>query len=125
MLVERRTDASGLTIVPSGEIDIANVSTLVRALSVAVADGATRICVDLDGLAFMDAAVLNALVAARWRCRRAGARLTVSCTDPRRIRLFQVTGLEDLLLLHALHASQFDQAAPSTDQAQVHGQRTR
>ena len=56
--------------------------------------GVETVTVDLDDVAYMGAAMLGALVAARKQCRLAGVRLVVACDDPRLRRLFAITDLE-------------------------------
>jgi anti-sigma B factor antagonist len=89
---------SDATLEVSGEIDITTVDSLSKALEGTVSNGADRLVVDLDGVAFIGASGLNALVAAHTAHRDAGKVMHVQTTRPSTLRLITGTGLDHLLL---------------------------
>jgi anti-sigma B factor antagonist len=95
VLHHRRSDA---TLEVSGEVDITTVHTLAHALEATADNGVRRLVVDLDGVGFIGATGLNALVSAHAAHRDAGKDLHVSTTRASTLRLFTATGLDHLLL---------------------------
>lgn len=85
------------TIRPRGETDLSNVKVIVRPIAKALAQGATHITVDLREVTYLGSTAFRALVNGRQRCEAAGATLTVHVADDRHRRLFEVTGLVELL----------------------------
>jgi anti-anti-sigma factor len=77
-----------------GEIDIASADGLREALENI---DATRIEVDLSMVSFMDTSGLNALLAMSRRCEEAHRALAVVATSEQVGRLFEVSGVRDLL----------------------------
>ena len=94
-MVDRRPSSprSG-TIRLHGELDSTNVETLVAATDEALEQGVVLLTVDLEGVDFMNASVLGALVVARARCRRQGAHLRVRCNKPSLRRMRRGTVIE-------------------------------
>lgn len=90
-------DADTLVVAPAGEADVCAVPALQQALSEACDAGRSRIIVDLDQLAFMDASTLGVLVDARLLVCAAGGSLQVRCRAHRHRRLFAITGLDGML----------------------------
>jgi anti-sigma B factor antagonist len=95
------TTPTAVTLRLSGDQDHDTVVPIREAIDDVLADGARLVCVDLEDVTFMGAALLGVLVAARRRCHRSGALLTVRCEDPRLRRLFAVTGLDGAWLVPA------------------------
>jgi anti-sigma B factor antagonist len=82
----------------AGEIDIATVSLLRERLSV-LAVGGGQVVVDLDQVSFIDAAGLGGLVGAARQAATHGGRLNVVCDRRRTRQLFELTGLDQVVLL--------------------------
>jgi anti-sigma B factor antagonist len=80
----------------TGEIDIASVDALERALRATVETGATVLEVDLRKVEFLDSSALKALMAAQERLRHKGRRLRVR-VRPSAAILFRAVGLAELL----------------------------
>ena len=97
-LVQLSRIAEQATLEVSGEIDIHTVDALVDALAATSGNGIERLVVDLDGVAFIGASGLNALVAAHLAHRDAGKELRIRTTVPTTLRLFSLTGLDDLMV---------------------------
>ena len=96
---ELREDAH--YVAPSGELDIATVELLERALlEVEQADSA-RIVLDLSGLSFIDSTGLRLLLDVNERCGGAADRLRVIAGSPAVERLLDIVGLRERLPLIA------------------------
>jgi anti-sigma B factor antagonist len=65
-----------------------------------VAEGSTRIVVDLDGVDFLDSTGLGVLVGALKRVRSNDGELSLVCTQPRIRKVFEVTGLTKVFALY-------------------------
>ena len=88
-------------VAPSGELDIATVELLERALlEVERADGAI-IVLDLSGLSFIDSTGLRLLLDVNERCGGAADRLRVIAGSPAVERLLDIVGLRERLPLIA------------------------
>ncbi|HVC84393.1 MAG TPA: STAS domain-containing protein [Solirubrobacteraceae bacterium] len=88
-------------VAPSGELDIATVELLERALrEVEQADGA-RIVLDLSGVSFIDSTGLRLLLDVNERCGGAADRLRVIAGSPAVERLLDIVGLRERLPLIA------------------------
>lgn len=78
----------------SGEVDVATVPRLRELLHSLVAQGRTKIVVDLDRVDFLDSTGLGVLVGALKRVKGAeGGVLRLVCTQARTRKVFEVTGL--------------------------------
>ena len=84
----------------SGEVDVATVPRLREQLHGLVAEGSTRIVVDLDGVDFLDSTGLGVLVGALKRVRANDGDLSLVCTQPRIRKVFEVTGLTKVFSLY-------------------------
>lgn len=88
-------DRDGVAVlVISGEVDIATVPRFREQLYGLVADGRSRIIVDLSGVAFLDSAGIAVLIGARRRLRAtADGELRLACPATPVRRLLEATGL--------------------------------
>lgn len=80
-----------------GEVDVATAPRLRERLVELVGEGRTRVIVDLDGVEFLDSTGLGVLVGALKRVRDHGGDLRVVCTVPRILKVFEITGLAEVL----------------------------
>jgi anti-sigma B factor antagonist len=103
--MELRTDVSeveGWTVVTvHGEIDVATSPTLRERLIDQVNGGATRLVLDLEAVDFLDSTGLGTIVSLLKRVRTHGGDLRLVCTEARIRRLFEITGLDKAVPLHA------------------------
>ncbi|MGP0030184.1 MAG: STAS domain-containing protein [Acidimicrobiales bacterium] len=91
--IEERTEF-GLSIVAvSGEIDVATAPQLQETLHALIARGRTDLVVDLLEVTFLDSTALGVLVGALKRCREQGGELRLVVTEPRIVKIFEITGL--------------------------------
>lgn len=101
LVVEQTGDRSVRTLVLSGELDGRSVATLERALARCSVEGAVTIKLDLRGLVFIDSAGLWTVTTAKTWCDRRGLGFSLIPGSPPVQRIFEVTGLSDVLPFEA------------------------
>ena len=79
-----------------GELDLHAADELRGALDTAAGDG-RRLVIDLVGTTFIDSTALGIIAAAAKTAEPRGGKLTVVASDPRIVRIFQLTGLDRLI----------------------------
>ena len=95
-------DEGGRTVVAAtGEVDVYTAPVRDEALSAAVSGGATRVVVDLAAVEFLDSTGLSVLVKALKRVRDADGSLDVVVTAERVAKVFRITGLDQVIPVHA------------------------
>ena len=77
----------------TGEVDVATAPRLREQLVALVTEGRHRIAVDLEGVDFLDSTGLGVLVGALKRVRTHEGELALVCTQPRILKVFEITGL--------------------------------
>ncbi len=107
------TDVDGWTVVAaSGEIDVATAPDLREHLVGLLANGTTHLIIDLEGVDFVDSTGLGVLVGAIRRARSEGGDVRLVCTNARILKVFDVTGLDEVFTI----ADTIDDAAtPAID----------
>jgi len=93
-----RDDVVVVTV--SGEVDVYTAAQLRSALEDRIAAGQTALVVDLDDVGFIDSTGLGVLVGRLKTVRKTGGWLSVVCTNERILRLFGITGLDQVLPVH-------------------------
>ncbi|WP_232805798.1 STAS domain-containing protein [Glycomyces xiaoerkulensis] len=81
----------------TGEIDMYTVQKLREAVRQLIAEGKTRVAIDLTPTDFCDSSGLGLLIGARRRLADAGGALVVVCGNPRIRKLLDMTGLDKVL----------------------------
>ena len=84
----------------TGEIDVASAAVLRDALEALIADGRRRLTLDLGGVTFLDSTGLGIVVGRLKKLARHGGTLTVAASHERVLRVFAITGLDQLLDIH-------------------------
>jgi anti-anti-sigma factor len=85
------------TLMLGGELDIVNGAELEAAVRAVCAEGATRLVIDMSGLAFIDSTGVKTIIAAGKLCSEHGGELCL-IPGPRSVqRIFEVTGLDTRL----------------------------
>ncbi len=83
----------------NGEVDVYAAPALRDRLTELLQDGSS-VVVDLSEVGFLDSTGLGALVAARTAAAEQGAALPLVCTHQRILKLFTITGLDDVFRIH-------------------------
>jgi len=88
-------------ITVSGEVDLATSPELDVAIIAAIDSGATSVVIDLTDVSFMDSSGLGVIVRALKRCREAENDLDLVITNERVLKVFGITGLDQVIPIHA------------------------
>ncbi|MBI2710806.1 MAG: STAS domain-containing protein [Actinobacteria bacterium] len=84
----------------TGEVDVATAPRLREQLVELVGSGKNHIVVDLEGVEFLDSTGLGVLVGALKRVRTSDGDLALVCTEPRILKVFEITGLTKVFTIH-------------------------
>ena len=104
-------DVDGWTVVAaSGEIDVAAAPELREQLVSLIVGGANRLVVDMEEVDFIDSTGLGVLVGAVRRARGADGDVRLVCTNSRILKVFGVTGLDEVFVI----ATSVDEAVAAT-----------
>jgi anti-sigma B factor antagonist len=87
----------GASVMLSGEIDLASAPELQHCLAWLVSFGVVQIVLDLTNVTFLGSTGISVFVMALKRTEQAGGSLIVSNASPAAFRIFEITGLVDLL----------------------------
>jgi len=91
-IIEHRISDTPVVAV-TGEIDVATAPDLREHLVALESTGATAVVVDLTNVSFIDSTALGVLVGAFRRLRNAGGVLRLVVTEPRIIKVLEITEL--------------------------------
>lgn len=95
--IELSTDAEGRQVVaPHGEMDLATHTQLLRAIEDVLDAGRVDIVVDLSHTTFLDSTALGTLISARRSALAHEGSFVILCSNPRLLRLFEVTSLDQV-----------------------------
>jgi anti-sigma B factor antagonist len=83
-----------------GEVDLATAPALAQTLLGVVEDRAGEVIVDLTGCSFLDCRGLRALTATRAHLERSNQALALVLSNPSVLRIFQITGFDDLFEIY-------------------------
>ena len=87
-------------ITVSGEVDLASSPELDTAIIAAIESGATSVAIDLADVSFMDSSGLGVIVRGLKRCREADKDLDLVITNERVLKVFGITGLDQVIPIH-------------------------
>ncbi len=77
-----------------GEVDVSTAPRLRQSLVELAEDGRKALVVDLDPVEFIDSTGLGVLVSGLKRFRTQGGDLILACSQPRILRVLEITGLD-------------------------------
>ncbi len=93
----------GIAIVQvSGEVDAHTARLLREALGEGLSDGANRLIADLTEVTFLDSSGLGVLVGKLKDVRMRGGVMHVVASNPRVLRVFEITGLDAVFHVHTV-----------------------
>jgi anti-sigma B factor antagonist len=99
LTISTSTDGGTTTLKVAGDLDPSSSSVLDEAVTTALArDGVEEVVVDAAAITFVDSSGLSALVNGHADATDAGVRFVVDNPTPLCVRLFEATGLTELLL---------------------------
>jgi anti-sigma B factor antagonist len=109
----------------TGEVDVYTAPMLREQIRELAANGAVHLIADLSQVDFLDSTGLGVLVGGLKRIREAGGSLALSITAPRLLRIFQITGLTNVLTVRrsvteAITADPHWQQAAESEAGSVH-----
>jgi anti-sigma B factor antagonist len=78
----------------AGEVHVSTAPELAEQLNAALVAGYTRIVLDFSGVEFIDSTGLSVLLNALRRLGRVNGALSLVCTNPTVLRLFEITRLD-------------------------------
>lgn len=93
----RTTDTGATVVSPTGRLTMVTAPDLREALHGLVADGNTRIVVDLGEVEFIDSSGLGALISGLRAARQAGGDLRISAPNQQVRSVMEVTSLDRVL----------------------------
>lgn len=101
-LVVSSHDDAGTTVVEvGGEVDVYSAAQLRDALDRFIGAGTTHFVLDLTGVGFLDSTGLGVLVGRLRRVRLQQGSIHVVCSVPKILRVFSITGLDQVFPIHA------------------------
>jgi anti-sigma B factor antagonist len=98
--IEHRSDRRALVVV-CGELDLYTAPQLHEAIDAAIDESARHLLVDLCEVTFIDSTALGVLVGATKRLHPRDGALAIVCPREKIRRVFQITGLDQVLAMHA------------------------
>jgi anti-sigma B factor antagonist len=84
----------------AGEIDVATAPRLREQVISLIGDGRYRIVVDMAGVDFIDSTGLGVLISGLKRTRTHDGDFVLVCTEPRILKVFEITGLTAVFSVH-------------------------
>lgn len=95
--IEEVASAGGHTLILAGDLDMASAGDLQSLVVRLCAEGARQVTLDVTGLNFMDSVGLQAILAAQSVCRDHGTALVLTQPQGSVRRVFEITGMMDVL----------------------------
>ncbi|MDP9386358.1 MAG: STAS domain-containing protein [Actinomycetota bacterium] len=92
-IVSVRKDDDTVAVSPRGELDVSTSPRLVACIENLLAEGRSRIILDLDSVTFIDSSGLGALVKAHKRAVQLSAEVTVIKPRPHVHRAMEISGI--------------------------------
>ncbi|HEX4541476.1 MAG TPA: STAS domain-containing protein [Acidimicrobiales bacterium] len=83
-----------------GEVDVYTAPRLRERLIELVSQGSHQVVVDLEGVDFLDSTGLGVLVGGLKRLRSHDGDMILVCTQPRILKVFEITGLTKVFSIH-------------------------
>jgi anti-sigma B factor antagonist len=84
-------------IAVEGEVDVAAAPEIERRLNEAVEAGTAGVVIDLSGASEVDSPMLRVLIRGYRRLGWGNGRFAVVCSDPAICKVFEITGLDEML----------------------------
>lgn len=101
MQIEAVPGSDRYVITVSGEVDLATSPDLDQAIISGIESGAQSVIIDLTDVSFMDSSGLGVIVRGLKRSREADKDLDLIITNERVLKVFGITGLDQVIPIHA------------------------
>ncbi len=98
--VSTREEGPFTVVEVGGEVDVYTAPRLREAVVTAIESGSTRMVIDVENVEFLDSTGVGVLVGALKKVRSGGGTLDIVCTQPRLLKIFDITGLDKVFGLH-------------------------
>jgi anti-sigma B factor antagonist len=95
-----RTQGEHTILEVSGEVDVYTAPALRDRVTDLLDAGQQLLVIDLGGVEFLDSTGLGVLVAGLNRAREVGGSLALVCPQERVLKLFRITGLDEVFAVH-------------------------
>jgi anti-sigma B factor antagonist len=86
----------GVTVVPSGELDMDSTPLMSRQVHDLYGTGVERVVIDLGGVSFMDSTGLRGLLELREHSIKSSCELTLASASAPVLRVFTITSTRDM-----------------------------
>ncbi len=96
--VTEESDGRSMVVSLTGEIDVAAAPTVREYLEQAAARQGSLV-VDLSGVSFIDSTALGVLIGIHKECGSTGTDMSLVITEPRILKVFEITGLTELFTI--------------------------
>jgi len=97
---ERTLEAGQIVLDISGEVDVLTAPLLKDAIIGQVTKGASQIIINLEAVDYLDSTGLGTLIGGLKRTREAKTRLSIAGMNSRIRRLFDITGIDKIFVIH-------------------------
>jgi len=101
MQIETTSSSDRQVLMVFGEVDLATSPDLDVAIIAALESGTESLVIDLTDVTFMDSSGLGVLVRGLKRCREADKDLDLVISNERVLKVFGITGLDQVIPIHA------------------------
>jgi anti-sigma B factor antagonist len=101
LTLNTRTEGEYTVLAVSGEVDVYTAPALRDRIADLLDSGQKQLIIDLAGVEFLDSTGLGVLVAGLNRAREVGGSLSLVCPQERVLKLFRITGLDEVFTVHA------------------------
>lgn len=101
LTLNTRAEGEYTVLAVSGEVDVYTAPALRDRIADLLDAGQQKLIIDLAGVEFLDSTGLGVLVAGLNRAREVGGSLALVCPQERVLKLFRITGLDEVFTVHA------------------------
>ena len=101
LTLNTRTEGQHTVLAVAGEVDVYTAPALRDRIADLLDKGQQRLVIDLGGVEFLDSTGLGVLVAGLNRAREVGGSLSLVCPQERVLKLFRITGLDEVFTVHS------------------------
>ena len=105
---EQSVDGADCVVVLGGEVDLYTAPELKQELHRLVAEGATRVVIDMTQTTFIDSTTLGVLLSVVKRVRPEGGTVVLVCPDRNVRRIFEITLLDRVFPIVDTREEAFD-----------------